>query len=90
MISPSRLTPPYTVEENNPSLKGALPDNYFSRLGIEVSKLAALIDSISNIDTVEDKKEDVVGRVYEFFLGKFAATGGKGGGCLHHDRVGEG
>jgi len=90
MISPSRLTPPYTVEENNPSLKGALPDNYFSRLGIEVSKLAALIDSISNIDTVEDKKEDVVGRVYEYFLGKFAATGGKGGGCLHHDRVGEG
>ena len=70
----------HTVEKNNPSLKGALPDNYFSRLGIEVSKLAALIDSISNIDTVEDKQEDVVGRVYEYFLGKFAATEGKGGG----------
>ena len=70
----------HTVEKNNPSLKGALPDNYFSRLGIEVSKLAALIDSISNIDTVEDKAEDVVGRVYEYFLGKFAATEGKGGG----------
>lgn len=69
-----------TVEKKNPSLKGALPDNYFSRLGLEGSKLAALIDSINNIDTVEDKEEDVVGRVYEYFLGKFAATEGKGGG----------
>lgn len=70
----------HTVEKNNPSLKGALPDNYFSRLGLDGSKLAALIDSINNIDTVEDKEEDVVGRVYEYFLGNFAATEGKGGG----------
>jgi len=70
----------HTVEKNNPSLKGALPDNYFSRLGLDVSKLAALIDSINNIDTVADKEEDVVGRVYEYFLGNFAATEGKGGG----------
>ncbi|CAA0088546.1 Type I restriction enzyme EcoKI M protein [Zhongshania aliphaticivorans] len=70
----------HTVEKSNPSLKGALPDNYFSRLGIDGSKLAALIDSINNIDTQEDKEEDVVGRVYEYFLGKFAATEGKGGG----------
>jgi len=69
-----------TVEKNNPSLKGALPDNYFSRLGLDSSKLAALIDSINNIDTVEDDEQDVVGRVYEYFLGKFAATEGKGGG----------
>ena len=69
-----------TVEKKNVSLKGALPDNYFSRLGLDSSKLAALIDSINNIDTVEDKEEDVVGRVYEYFLGKFAATEGKGGG----------
>lgn len=69
-----------TVEKNNPALKGALPDNYFSRLGLDRSKLAALIDTISNIDTVADKKEDVVGRVYEYFLGKFAAAEGKGGG----------
>ncbi len=69
-----------TVEKNNKALKGALPDNYFSRLGLDGSKLAALIDSISNIDTVADKKEDVVGRVYEYFLGKFAASEGKGGG----------
>lgn len=69
-----------TVEKNNKSLKGALPDNYFSRLGIDANKLAALVDSIDNIDTVGDKEEDVVGRVYEYFLGKFAATEGKGGG----------
>jgi type I restriction enzyme M protein len=68
------------VERNNKALKGALPDNYFSRLGLDSSKLAALIDTISNIDTVADKKEDVVGRVYEYFLGKFAASEGKGGG----------
>jgi len=70
----------HTVEKTNKGLRGALPDNYFSRLGLDVSKLAALIDSISNIDTVADKEEDVVGRVYEYFLGKFAATEGKGGG----------
>ncbi|MBF0621733.1 MAG: SAM-dependent DNA methyltransferase [Magnetococcales bacterium] len=69
-----------TVEKKNRSLKGALPDNYFSRLGLESSKLAALIDAISNIDTVKDKTEDIVGRVYEYFLGKFAAKEGKGGG----------
>jgi type I restriction enzyme M protein len=68
------------VEKSNASLKGALPDNYFSRLGLDVSKLSALIDAINNIDTVEDKEEDVVGRVYEYFLGKFAASEGKLGG----------
>lgn len=70
----------HTIEKNNKTLRGALPDNYFSRLGLDVSKLAALIDSINNIDTVGDKEEDIVGRVYEYFLGKFAATEGKGGG----------
>jgi len=70
----------HAVEKNNPSLKGALPDNYFSRMGIDVAKLAALIDSINNINTIQDSEEDVVGRVYEYFLGKFAATEGKGGG----------
>ena len=68
------------VEKSNASLKGALPDNYFSRLGLDVSKLSALIDAINNIDTVGDKEEDTVGRVYEYFLGKFAASEGKLGG----------
>lgn len=68
------------VEASNASLKGALPDNYFSRLGLDGSKLSALIDAINNIDTVGDKEEDTVGRVYEYFLGKFAASEGKLGG----------
>lgn len=73
-----------TIEKTNPSLKGALPENYFSRQGLEVKKLASLIDAIDNIDTLANEcdlsEEDLVGRVYEYFLGKFAATEGKGGG----------
>ncbi len=73
-----------TIEKTNPSLKGALPDNYFSRQNLETKKLASLIDSIENIDTLASEchlsEEDLVGRVYEYFLGRFAATEGKGGG----------
>ena len=70
----------HTIEKNNPSLAGALPDNYFSRLSLERSKLAALIDTISNISTIADKSLDIVGRVYEYFLLKFAAFRGQGKG----------
>ncbi len=70
----------HTVEKNNPALKGALPDNYFSRLQLEVSKLSALLDTINNIDTIKDKEQDIVGRVYEYFLKKFAIAEGKGKG----------
>jgi len=70
----------FTVEKNNPVLKGALPDNYFSRLNMDVSKLAALLDTINNIDTIKDKQQDIVGRVYEYFLSKFALAEGKGKG----------
>jgi type I restriction enzyme M protein len=69
-----------TVEKNNPALKGALPDNYFSRLNMDVSKLSALIDTINNIDTLKDEEQDIVGRVYEYFLSKFALAEGKGKG----------
>lgn len=70
----------HTVEKNNPSLKGALPDNYFSRLNMDVSKLAALLDTINNIDTLKDKEQDIIGRIYEYFLSKFALAEGKGKG----------
>ncbi|RZJ81961.1 MAG: DNA methyltransferase [Flavobacterium sp.] len=70
----------HTVEKNNPALKGALPDNYFSRLNMDVSKLSALLDTINNIDTLKDKQTDIVGRVYEYFLSKFALAEGKGKG----------
>ena len=69
-----------TIEKTNKALKGALPDNYFSRLGLPASKLSALIDVVNNIDTIGNPEEDTVGRVYEYFLGKFAASEGKGGG----------
>jgi len=69
-----------TIEKNNPTLKGALPDNYFSRLNFNPSKLSTLLDTVNNINTLNDEEEDVVGRVYEYFLGKFAASEGKGGG----------
>ena len=69
-----------TVEKNNPILKGALPDNYYSRLDLDVNKLASLIDTINNINTIKDREQDIIGRVYEYFLGKFASKEGKKGG----------
>lgn len=42
-----------------------------------MSKLAALLETINNIDTLKDKQQDIVGRVYEYFLSKFALAEGK-------------
>lgn len=70
----------HQIEKSNPSLKGALPDNYFSRLQLDKSKLASLLDTINKIDTQTDKAQDIVGRVYEYFLSKFALAEGKGKG----------
>jgi type I restriction enzyme M protein len=70
----------FIIEKNNKALKGALPDNYFSRVGLDTSKLAALVDTINNIHTLQDKEQDIVGRVYEYFLSKFALAEGKGKG----------
>lgn len=69
-----------TIEKKNPVLKGALPDNYYSRLNLDVSKLAALLDEINNINVTKDNEQDIIGRVYEFFLSKFAIAEGKGKG----------
>ena len=70
----------FTVEKSNPSLKGALPDNYYSRLNLDVTKLASLLDEINKINTLKDKEQDIIGRVYEYFLSKFALAEGKGKG----------
>ncbi len=70
----------HQIEKDNKSLKGALPDNYFSRLNMDISKLSALLDTIHNINTIADKQTDIVGRVYEYFLSKFAIAEGKGKG----------
>lgn len=69
----------YTIEKSNPSLKGALPDNYYSRLHLDTTKLASLLDEINKINT-DDQENDIIGRVYEYFLGKFALAEGKGKG----------
>jgi type I restriction enzyme M protein len=70
----------YTIEKTNPILKGALPDNYYSRLQIDTVKLASLLDEINKIDTAKDKENDIIGRIYEYFLSKFAIAEGKGKG----------
>jgi type I restriction enzyme M protein len=70
----------HNIEKNNKALKGALPDNYFSRLGLDITKLSSLLDTINEIDTLRDKAQDIVGRVYEYFLSKFALAEGKGKG----------
>jgi type I restriction enzyme M protein len=69
-----------TIEKMNPSLTGALPDNYYSRLNLEASKLSALLDAINRIDTLKEKDHDLIGRIYEYFLLKFAIDEGKGKG----------
>jgi len=70
----------HNIEKNNKALKGALPDNYFSRLGLDITKLSSLLDTINDIDTIKDRAHDIVGRVYEYFLSKFALAEGKGKG----------
>jgi len=70
----------HTIEKDNKVLKGALPDNYFSRIGLDTTKLSSLLDTINKIDTIKDAAQDIVGRVYEYFLSKFALAEGKGKG----------
>ena len=70
----------HTIEKNNEQLKGALPDNYYSRLNLDPSKLASLLDVIDGIEMTSDKEQDIIGRVYEYFLSKFALKEGKGKG----------
>ena len=68
------------VERHNKPLKGALPTNYYSNLGLDITKLASLLDEINKIDTLKDEENDLIGRVYEYFLSKFAIAEGKGKG----------
>jgi type I restriction enzyme M protein len=68
------------IEKDNKSLEGALPDNYYSRLSLDNSKLSALIDTINNIDTLRNEQHDLIGKIYMYFLKKFALAEGKGKG----------
>jgi type I restriction enzyme M protein len=69
------------IEAANPGLKGVLPKDY-NRPALDKVMLGELIDLISGIATGEpgDKARDLLGRVYEYFLGGFAGAEGKRGG----------
>ena len=70
----------HEIELKNPSLSGALPDNYYSRLELENNDLASLLDKMNQIDLKHSEDKDVFGRVYEYFLSHFAIKEGKGKG----------
>ena len=69
------------IEKENPTLKGVLPKDY-ARPALDKRRLGELIDLIGQIILIdkENKSKDILGRVYEYFLGKFAAAEGKNGG----------
>ena len=65
------------IERENKSLKGVLPKTY-ARPEIEKSVLGELVDLFSfNIGSKEAKAQDILGRVYEYFLGFFGTTEGE-------------
>ncbi|MDD2288635.1 MAG: N-6 DNA methylase, partial [Bacteroidales bacterium] len=65
------------IERENKSLKGVLPKNY-ARPELDKTKLGELIDLFSfNLGSKEAKAQDVLGRVYEYFLGKFGSSEGE-------------
>lgn len=68
------------IEKKNKQLEGALPSNYYSSLGLDLTKFAALLDEINKLNTLQDEENDLIGRVYEYFIGKFAQKEGKGKG----------
>jgi type I restriction enzyme M protein len=65
------------IERENPTLKGVLPRDY-ARPSLDKVRLGGLVDIISNIGFNESaaKSKDVLGRIYEYFLGKFASAEG--------------
>lgn len=69
------------IEKDNPSLKGVLPKNY-ARPALNKQRLGEIIDLFSSLGLgdKEAKSKDILGRVYEYFIGRFASAEGKGGG----------
>ena len=75
------------IENENPSLKGVLPKVY-AKENLDPTSLGELIDMIGNIamgDT-KDRSADVLGHVFEYFLGEFALAEGKKGGQFYTPR----
>jgi type I restriction enzyme M protein len=73
-----------SIEKDNPTLKGILPKVY-ARPNLDKVALGGLLDLIGNIalGTEAAKSKDVLGRVYEYFLGEFANAEGKKGGQFY-------
>lgn len=68
------------IEKENESLRGVLPKN-FARPDLDKTRLGETIDMFSfRVGDKESRSKDVLGRVYEYFLSKFASAEGKGGG----------
>ena len=75
------------IERDNPSLKGVLPKDY-ARPTLDKVVLGRLIDLVGTIGLgdKENRSKDVLGRVYEYFLGRFASAEGKKGGEFYTPR----
>jgi type I restriction enzyme M protein len=78
-----------SIEKENPSLRGVLPRNY-SRDGLDKRRLGELVDLIGSIgfsSSDDHGSDDVLGRVYEYFLGQFAGKEtGKDAGAFYTPR----
>jgi type I restriction enzyme M protein len=75
------------IEAKNESLKGVLSKDY-ARPALNKVMLGELIDLVSGIGMAEeaDRSRDILGRVYEYFLGSFAGAEGKRGGEFYTPR----
>jgi type I restriction enzyme M protein len=75
------------IERENPSLKGVLPKVY-ARQNLDPTSLGQLIDLIGNIalGDAKSRSADVLGHVFEYFLGEFALAEGKKGGQFYTPR----
>ncbi len=72
------------IEADNPRLKGIL-DKRFARTQLEPGRLGELVDLVSRIGFMEQghRAKDVLGQVYEYFLGQFTSAEGKNGGQFY-------
>ncbi|MBZ0184478.1 MAG: type I restriction-modification system subunit M [Melioribacteraceae bacterium] len=75
------------IERDNPSLKDVLPKAY-AKANLDPTSLGGLIDLISNIalGDLKSRSADVLGHVFEYFLGEFALAEGKKGGQFYTPR----
>ncbi len=75
------------IEKENPSLKGVLPKVY-ARQNLDPTSLGELIDLIGNIalGDAKSRSADILGHVFEYFLGEFALAEGKKGGQFYTPR----